>query len=492
MIIEIVNDAMLKSWGKEKNIIGKSVFEVLPEIVDQGLGELLKNVFNTGKAFHAHEMLVKLNRYGKTDLIYYTFIYQAQHNIHGNIEGVAVIANEVTPQAILHNKLKESEENYRQLADFMPKKISNADEHGNNFYYNKSWVDYTGWSAEELILRGWTSLLHPEEIKAVTRQWQSCLRSGKDFETEFRLLNKNGEYLWHLVLASAVKDEKGKIVKWISTATEIQQQVEQREMLEKAVVKRTNELRKSNENLQKTNKELEAFAYVSSHDLQEPLRKIQTFAARLLDKENQNLSDKGKSYYQIIQDSARRMQTLIEDLLAFSRLSGDKLISESISVQEIIKQIKEDIKDVLDENQVVIEDNESGVVTVIPFQFRQLMQNLIGNAIKFRSPKRPLRIVIKSKLLQGKQIKLIKLSQEKYYYHISVADNGMGFEPEFKDKIFEVFQKLHGKEEYAGTGIGLAIVKKIVDNHQGVINATGYLHKGATFDIFIPDISKTS
>jgi two-component system CheB/CheR fusion protein len=125
-------------------------------------------------------------------------------------------------------------------------------------------------------------------------------------------------------------------------------------------------------------------------------------------------------------------------------------------------------------------------MNLIPFQFRQLMHNLLRNALKFSSPKRPPRILIKSRIVKGNELNNAKLVDAKSYCHISVSDNGIGFEPEYKDRIFEVFQKLHSREEYEGTGIGLAIVKKIVENHNGIVTATSQLDQGTTFDIYIP------
>jgi len=486
MIIEIANEAILKSWDKGHDCIGKSLFTVLPEIKAQGFDKLLMNVFKTGKPFHAYESPVTLIRKGKAELIYYNFTYQAQRNSKEEIEGVAIIANEVTPQAILNKKIKESEENFRQLAELMPQKISHADESGRVFYYNKNWLEYTGLDAEDLITHGWIKFIHPEEQQEVNKRWNRSIKSGKNFEIEMRIQNKAGEYKWHLSRAAPVKDDKGKIVKWIGATTEIQQQVELREALEKAVDKRTRDLKTANAELIKVNKELEAFAYVSSHDLQEPLRKIQTFAGRLLEKENKNLSDKGQHYFRILQDSAQRMQTLIEDLLSFSRLNTSKRKFETTDLGPFIETIKSDFKEVIDQKQAVIEVIELCPLNVVPFQFRQLLQNLIGNALKFSHPKRPPHITIRCRTEKGRKTRNHLLSPDKNYVHLSVADNGLGFENEYNDKIFEVFQKLHTKEEYAGTGIGLAIVKKIVENHNGIITTRSKINKGATFDIYIP------
>jgi two-component system CheB/CheR fusion protein len=234
------------------------------------------------------------------------------------------------------------------------------------------------------------------------------------------------------------------------------------------------------------NKELLAFTYISSHDLQEPLRKIQTFVSIILENENKNLSDKGKYNFQRMQLAAGRMQQLIDDLLAFSRISTTELKFEESDLNLIIDEIKNELKDTIQEKHATIECTGLLPANIITFQFRQLLYNLISNALKFSNPEIPVQILITNCIAKGSQLNNERLSPEKKYCHITVKDNGIGFEPRFNDRIFEVFQKLHGKEVYAGTGIGLAIVKKIVENHGGVISATSELNKGAQFDIYIP------
>jgi light-regulated signal transduction histidine kinase (bacteriophytochrome) len=246
------------------------------------------------------------------------------------------------------------------------------------------------------------------------------------------------------------------------------------------------EKEKRAEELVIVNTELLAFNYVSSHDLQEPLRKIQTLAGRILDKESQNLSDAGKDYFNRIQTAAGRMRQLIEDLLVYSRTNIAERKFEKVDLNTVIEAVKAELKENIEEKHAIIEVTEMCEMSIIPFQFHQLMHNLLRNALKFSSPKRPPHILIKSRIVKGNELNNPKLVAEKSYCHITVSDNGIGFEPEYKDRIFEVFQKLHGKEKYEGTGIGLAIVKKIVENHHGIVTATGQLNKGATFDIYIP------
>jgi signal transduction histidine kinase len=246
------------------------------------------------------------------------------------------------------------------------------------------------------------------------------------------------------------------------------------------------EKEKRAEELVIANKELLAFTYISGHDLQEPLRKIQTFVTIILENENKNLSENGKYNFQRMQLAAGRMQQLIDDLLAFSRISTTELKFEKTELSVIMEEIKADLKETIMEKKAIIESSDLGSANIIAFQFRQLMYNLISNALKFSKPEIPSHIIIKSKVVKGSELHNDKLSADKQYCHITIEDNGIGFEPHFSERIFEVFQKLHGKEVYAGTGIGLAIVKKIVENHNGIITATGELNKGATFDIYIP------
>jgi len=247
-----------------------------------------------------------------------------------------------------------------------------------------------------------------------------------------------------------------------------------------------------NEELAKMNKELEAFAYVSSHDLQEPLRKIQIFSDRILEKEQHHLSDKGRSYFNLIYDAAQRMQKLIEDLLTFSRLTRTERIFTNTDLGKIIDKAKADFNDILEERNATIETGKLCKVDIVEFQFHQLMHNLISNAIKFAKPGVPPVIKIKSTTAIGSKLKPKDLIPGEKYCHISFSDNGIGFEEKFNEGIFEVFKKLHSKDEYPGTGIGLATVKKIVSNHDGIITATSKLNKGTTFDIYIPVKNKDS
>ena len=235
------------------------------------------------------------------------------------------------------------------------------------------------------------------------------------------------------------------------------------------------------------NKELLAFTYISSHDLQEPLRKIQTFAGIILRNESDNLSESGKNNFQRIQSIAGRMQQLIDDLLAFSRVNTSELLFQKTALSLIVDDVKTELKDTIYEKNATIEVTDLCTANIIAFQFRQLMYNLISNALKFSKPDVPPHIVVKSTIEESNNLNIDTLLPNQNYCHLTIKDNGIGFEQHFSERIFDVFQKLHSKEVYEGTGIGLAIVKKIVGNHNGIVTAKGELNKGAQFDIYIPD-----
>jgi PAS domain S-box-containing protein len=394
---------------------------------------------------------------------------------------------DITEEKHYKEELQEREQKFKILADTMPQFVWIGDVDGNLNYFNCAVFDYSGLTPDQVFTQGWIQIVHPDDREENITRWMSSIATGKDFLFEHRFKRSDGEYRWQLSRAIPQRDAVGNIWMWVGTSTDIHEQKTFSAELEKQVQERTGELEEKNKELEKMNAELKSFAYVSSHDLQEPLRKIQTFASRIVEKEIENLSEKGKDYFVRMNEAAKRMQTLIEDLLTYSRTSTSERKFSNTDLNEIINEVKNDLKETFNEKNATISANILCKANIIPFQFRQLMYNLIGNSLKFSKPGEPLLIKIECEMIKGDIVKSALLSPKNSYCHISISDNGIGFDPQYKERIFEVFQRLHSKEEYKGTGIGLSIVKKIVENHNGFITASGELDKGAVFDIFIPE-----
>ncbi len=234
------------------------------------------------------------------------------------------------------------------------------------------------------------------------------------------------------------------------------------------------------------NKEIESFTYISSHDLQEPLRKIQSFSGRIFVEEYDNLSAMGKYYVERTKLSALHMQTLINDLLAYSRTNTTQRKFVNSDLNQVVKEALEMLKEEVQDRDAIIEIQNLCEVNIIPFQFRQLIQNLVSNSLKFSIPGQKPHITISCDFVKYDESSSLDFNLNTDHHHISIIDNGIGFEPQYKDKIFDIFQRLNDRKEYSGTGIGLTIARKIVENHNGIITGTGKLNHGAQFDIYLP------
>lgn len=250
------------------------------------------------------------------------------------------------------------------------------------------------------------------------------------------------------------------------------------------------ELEQKIEALNRSNAELEQFAYVASHDLQEPLRKIRAFGSKLIMRHAEGLSQEGRILLEKIEHSAARMQLLIDDLLSFSRLvrPADALVSTDLN--KVVQDVVSDLSETIQTRQAQVQLDQLPTIDAQPTQLRQLFQNLLTNALKFsRSDVTPI-IDVDYQLVKGTQVPQASGRRRELAYHqISIADNGIGFEPQYSDKIFVIFQRLHGRFEYTGTGIGLAVCKRVVANHQGFIEARSTPGEGSTFIVYLPATS---
>ena len=398
------------------------------------------------------------------------------------------IVMDVTDEKNSQEVLMKSQEKFRLLADSIQQFVWTSDAMGNMNYFNQSVYNFSGLSKININQNGWLQIVHPDDREENINRWMEAIKTGNDFLFEHRFLRHDGIYRWYSSHAIAQKDADGKIQMWVGTSTDIQEQKDSTTLLEKQVLQRTEELESKNKDLINMNIELQSFAYISSHDLQEPLRKIQTFASRLTDLDEQNISPRAKTYLERIEFSAKRMQALIQDLLTYSRTNSADRTFVKTNLDEIAEEVLMDFSDRIEEKNAVIELHPLGEGTVMPFQFRQLLHNLIGNALKFSRKDVPPHIQVKARRVLGSKLNFKVDYPDKIYFCLRISDNGIGFEEEYKERIFEVFQRLNTETEFLGTGIGLAIVKKIVENHKGVIKAQSKKGNGATFKIFLPEL----
>jgi len=478
MLITFVNEPLLASWGKTSDIVGNKLLEVLPELKGQNFPKILQEVYDTGEVYNGDEEKARIVKNGEIKDIYYNYVYQPIFDLDNSISGITVMATDITEQVAARKQLEASEEQFRTLAETLPQLVWMTDAKGNQLYASARWEEYTGRPSSA---ENWIETLHPEDHDRMFQAWNNSLDTGAIYKIELRLKNKAGEYRWHFGQGEPIYNEQGEIIKWIGTFMDIHEQKIFTENLETLVEERTTELSDKNTALESSNKELESFNYIASHDLQEPLRKIRTFI-HLIEKSGLD-SENSKKYFEKINSSAQRMSDLIQSVLTYSRLSktGEDFVETDLN--KILEEVKTDFELLIKEKNAKIKSNKLPIIKANSLQINQLFSNLVSNSLKF-STENP-HISISSKIVKGKEVNAQANPEQKFAYLI-FQDNGIGFPDEFKEKIFNLFQRLHGKSEYSGTGIGLSIVKKIIEQHKGYITAESKAGEGATFNIWLP------
>lgn len=376
-----------------------------------------------------------------------------------------------------------SGEEKRFIAESMPLIVWTLTPGGVLTYINHQFTDFTGLRLQEGAVPDWCRFVHPDEVEDLERHWQYAFQHKEDFSRELRMRNANGNYAWFLLRANARKDEEGNVQLWVCTNIDIDEQKQANQILETRVQERTRALQISNDQLEQSNMELQHYAYVASHDLKEPLRKISMFSHMLKDKHLQLLDARALDYMDRIIRSSTRMMRLIDDLLAFSKISVYDYY-EHTDLNKLIREIRSDLELAIMEKQAVVEFDPLPEIEAIPGQMRQVFQNLISNALKFSHPGKPPVIRITSRRVAGKNFHS-PAARNGAWCLITVTDNGIGFDEKYVEKIFTLFQRLHTKD-YDGTGIGLAVARKIITKHNGLITAQSKEGEGARFLLLLP------
>ncbi|HTJ14775.1 MAG TPA: ATP-binding protein [Dinghuibacter sp.] len=380
-----------------------------------------------------------------------------------------------------------TDEAIRQL-NLAPVMLWMSDQDQQITFVNRAWREYTGSMPETPAADCWYEQMHPEDVQPWIRAYHPAFSKREGFSAEFRLQRHDGSFRWMSCRAMPRLDEAGRFLGYSGACLDIHEQRLNEEALERRVSERTLALQQANLSLQQRNHELEQFAYVTSHDLQEPLRKIRIFVDMLLRQEESVAVDAEKlQSLGRIRSSADRMAQLIKDLLTYSRLGLDGLLFTPTDLNTVVLAALRDFDLRIEETGARVHVLSLPIIDAIPLQMSQLFYNLVGNALKFLRPGTAPTLRIFSQTLTAQELaQYPSLEQDGVYYRIVIKDNGIGFNQAFVEKIFVIFQRLNPKERFPGTGIGLAICRKIVQNHRGEIFAFGKENEGAEFHIVLP------
>jgi two-component system CheB/CheR fusion protein len=447
------------------------------------LRELLENIIPQKTQFNGFEIKHYFPGLGEKTMLLNA--RQLVQKIHGQ-QLILVAIEDITEHKEAEKVIAEREAWLRNMADNAPVMIWVADKDKSRTFSNKTWLAYTGRTPEQEEGSGWKDDIHPHDLEDYLKVFNKGFEEKKSYQSEYRLRRIDGEYRWILSIAKPTYSSEGTFTGFIGTCTEIHDKRLMNEELEKRVEQRTNDLQEMNKELERSNSELQQFAYVASHDLQEPLRKIITFSDSL-DRYKDNLPEKGKAYVEKIATSAERMTRLIDDLLNFSRISRADEQFASTDLNDVLKSVLGDFDLIINQKKAIISKDKLPEIEAIPIQMKQLFHNLLSNALKFsKEGVAPLINITSRKLPKEEVEKLLVPNRSLDYIEIVFKDNGIGFNADFCEQIFNVFQRLNASKDYPGTGIGLALCRKIVNNHGGTIHAYSQENEGASFYVVLP------
>lgn len=465
---EYANKALLEMWGRTWE-------------QSKGLGLLALGYEPWHAEMHEREIdeVVKTKRPIRGEVSFphaafgkriYDYIFAPILDEAGNVKLIAGTTRDISDLTLAQDALRQSEEQFRTLTESLPQLIWTSRPDGYCDFFNRQWYAYTGSTPESSYGDGWASCIHPEHRNSLYNAWLNSLQTGTPIVFEFQLKSADGSYQWFYVIGNPIYGQDGAIRKWVGALTNIEGQKAVEGELERLVAERTKELKRSNEDLLQ-------FAHVASHDLKEPVRKIKTFVNRLMHDEATSLSDTGTVFINKIDSAAERIYRMIEGVLRYSTLTHLQEDFEKIDLNEVFRQIETDLEVVIKERGATIQYDELPEIEGAPVLIYQLFYNLVNNSLKFTRKGVPPQLTIKGQ---------ITVREGKPMAQIDVADNGIGFSQTHAESIFDTFTRLNAKDHYEGTGLGLALCKKIVERHGGTITATAAKNEGAVFSVCLP------
>lgn len=490
MKIEIANDIMISYWGKDKSVIGLPMEEAVPELKGQPFLSILQEIYRTGIAYHGNAMPAELKLNGVLKTYYFEFTYTPIRDINGEIYGIMDIAVDVTEQVMAAKKLEETRTALAGAIELAELATWSLDASSNTITCSDRFKNWLGISTHTAPTHELLELITEPNRQKVEASLQEALKSDSPYfyDYEFPITNKlTGQLRIIHANAQIIYDKDGIVEALSGTAQDVTKERELQEELKFKVRESTAELQAANAELESNNRELSQFAYIASHDLQEPIRKISVFTDMLKNSLEKN-PEKAKLYIDKISNSARRMENLIKDVLQFSRLNSFSQKFEKVDLNIVITDVLNDFELTIEQKKAIITVDQFPILEAIPLQMSQLFGNLISNALKYSSADRVPKIEVKSEIISESDKKEYSINAEGNWLKIQVSDNGIGFEQQYSEQIFNIFQRLHGNDQFAGTGIGLALCRKILQNHNGSISAFSTEGVGTVFTIIIPQM----
>ncbi len=432
--------------------------DIAPELIEQDFPKTLAQILSGESVLHTFETMHR-HKDGRDTPVEVALQYVAGLNAEGRF--VAVV-RDITERKQTEASLRASEQRYRALADAMPLVVWQADTRGQVVSFNQRWYEYTDREVEHTANLSWKDVLHPDDRERTIKAWEESVQTGKPYEIEYRWKRgSDGLYRWWLGRARLVLDEQGAPSYWVGTGTDIDDQKQS----ETTLRERSEVLAELTKALESRNSELDQFAYVTSHDLKAPLRGIANLAQWVEEDLGDNASEDIRKHLELLRGRVQRMEALIDGILQFSRVGRSRGAIEHVDVRELL----DDVIDLLAPPSNVAFTIATNLPTIKTERLllQQVFANLIGNAIKHNSD-RDLDIRISAKLHDS-------------MYIFAVADNGTGIAPQYHERIFGIFQTLAPRDKVEGSGLGLAMIKKIVEHHRGQVWLESEEGKGATF-----------